>query len=145
MRFAVLLSLLPKHIWFLLALYCCASFVHFAHNAEYIAFYPNMPRWITRENVYWVWLAITVPGVAALAAAAFGWRAVAALLLIAYGTFGLDGLGHYALALCSQHTLAMNFTIWFEVLAGSILAICATNHLRKIAIERADAPPAQAA
>jgi len=48
----------------------------------------------------------------------------------------MDGLSHYALALCSQHTLVMNFTIWFEVLAGVILAICASNHLRKIAIEQ---------
>lgn len=134
MPFSVRLPQLPKHIWWLLALYCCASFVHFAHNAEYIAFYPNMSCWITRENVYWAWLAITVPGVAALAAASFGWRAIAALLLIVYASFGLDGLGHYALALCSQHTLAMNFSIWFEVLAGVVLAICAANHLRKIAV-----------
>lgn len=42
---------LPIHVWLLLAVYCCASLIHFAHNAEYIAFYPNMPLWITRENV----------------------------------------------------------------------------------------------
>lgn len=136
MRFLTKLAQLPKHLWFLLALYCCASFVHFAHNAEYIAFYPNMPLWITRENVYWVWLTITAVGIAAIAASSLGWRVVAALLLIVYGSLGLDGLGHYALALCSQHTLAMNFTIWFEVAAGTILAICAANHLRTIAVVR---------
>ena len=133
MRIAARLAQLPRHIWWLIALYCCASFVHFAHNAEYIAFYPNMPLWITRENVYWVWLAITAFGVAAVVASSLGWRVIAALLIIAYGSFGLDGLGHYALALCSQHTLAMNFSIWFEVLAGALLAVCAANHLRRIA------------
>ena len=136
MRSAIRLPQLPKHIWFLLALYCCASFIHFAHNAEYIAFYPNMPRWITRENVYSVWLAITAVGIAAVAASSLRWRAITALLLTAYGSLGLDGLGHYALALCSQHTLTMNFTIWFEVIAGSILAVCAANQLRGTAIER---------
>ncbi len=137
MRFLAKLAQLPKHLWFLLALYCCASFIHFAHNAEYIAFYPNMPLWITRENVYWVWLAITAVGIAAVAASLSGWRAIAALLLIVYGSLGLDGLGHYALALCSQHTLAMNFTIWFEVAAGAILALCAANQLRAVTLARA--------
>ena len=117
-------SLFPPHIWALLALYCVASLVHFTHNAEYIAFYPNMPDGITREQVYVVWLAITFVGLAGIAFARIGWRAIGLACLVAYGLFGLDGLGHYALALCSQHTLAMNFTIWFEVVAGIALAMC---------------------
>lgn len=133
MRFAERLGQLPKHLWFLLALYCCASLIHFAHNAEYIALYPNMPLWITRENVYWAWLAITAVGFAAVIASSLEWRTGAALLLVAYGGLGLDGLGHYTLALCSQHTLAMNFTIWFEVLAGLLLAVCAANRLSRVA------------
>ncbi len=136
MRIARQLQKLPKHVWLLLAVYCCASLIHFAHNAEYIAFYPNMPLWITRENVYWVWLAITAVGIAGMIALSLGWRTGAALLFVAYGGFGLDGLGHYALALCSQHTLAMNFTIWFEVLAGSTLAVCAAIYLHKIIAEQ---------
>jgi len=36
----------------LFALYTLASLTHFAHNAEYIAFYPGLPVWMTRESVY---------------------------------------------------------------------------------------------
>lgn len=114
----------PGHIRALLAVYGVASLVHFSHNAEYIAFYPNMPASITRENVYVVWLVITLVGVAGMAFARIGWRGVGLACLVAYGLLGLDGLGHYALALCSQHTLAMNLTIWFEVVAGIALAMC---------------------
>jgi hypothetical protein len=129
-------ALFPKHVWVLLTLYGLASLMHFAHNAEYIAFYPNMPVWLTRENVYLAWLAVTSVGVLAVVFASAGWRAAAALLLVVYGAFGLDGLGHYWLALCSQHTLTMNVTIWAEALAGVALAICATCALRSRAVRR---------
>jgi len=112
---------LPPAVWALALLYCGASLLHFAHNAEYIAFYPNMPAWITRETVYWVWLAITGVGALGAALALCGRRVAAALCLMAYGAFGFDGLGHYWLALCSQHTFAMNFSILFEVCAGATL------------------------
>jgi hypothetical protein len=130
---------IPAHIWILVALYCAASLIHFTHNAEYIAFYPNMPAWLTREKVYIAWLAVTSVGLTGAAFAAFGWRIAAVLALAAYGCFGLDGLGHYALALCSQHTFAMNFTIWFEVVAGLLLAAaCAACVARIAAARRAD-------
>lgn len=118
-------SQLPKGLWSLAALYCIASLIHFAHNAEYIALYPNVPAWLTREQVYLVWLAITGVGIAGGVLAAVGWRMAAAVLLAADGAFGLDGLGHYALALCSEHTLAMNLTIAFEAVAGLALAVAA--------------------
>ena len=57
----------PSHLWAWLALYGVASLVHFGHNAEYIAFYPNMPAWLTREKVYLAWLAITGLGVSGAA------------------------------------------------------------------------------
>jgi len=119
----------PKHFWLLLAVYCAASLVHFAHNAEYIAFYPNMPPWLTRENVYLAWLAVASVGLLAITLAATGWRAAAAVSFVVYGALGLDGLGHYWLALCSQHTLTMNLTIWAEALAGCALAACAGRGL----------------
>ena len=112
------MMLLPKSIWALVALYFVASLTHFAHNAEFIAFYPNMPQSLTRETVYLAWLAVTGIGVAALVATRFGLPALGAVLLAVYGAMGLDGLGHYMLALCSEHTLATNLTIWFEVVAG---------------------------
>jgi hypothetical protein len=116
---------LPKHVWVLLALYGVASLVHFAHNAEYIAFYPNMPVWLTREKVYLAWVAITSVGIIGAILVIAGWRATAALFLAAYGAFGLDGLAHYTLALCSEHTLATNLSIWFEAVAGVALALSA--------------------
>lgn len=114
---------IPKPVWLLLVVYFIASLTHFAHNAEFIAIYPNMPAFITRETVYWAWLAVSSLGVAGLIVSRLGLHALGALLLMAYGACGFDGLLHYTLALCSEHTLATNLTIWFEVLAGSALAI----------------------
>lgn len=115
---------MPAHIWTLAALYTVASLAHFVHNAEYLAYYPNMPAWVTRETVYQVWLAIAAFGAAGALIALTRWRVVAALLLAVYGAFGLDGLGHYTLALCSEHTWTMNATIWSEALTGVVLAGC---------------------
>ncbi len=111
--------------WSLAALYAAASLVHFAHNAEYIAFYPSMPSWLTREHVYLAWLAVASVG-------ALGWLlirvkrpALGLLVLGAYGALGLGGLAHYTLALCSEHTLAANLTIWAEASAGlALLLLC---------------------
>jgi hypothetical protein len=114
---------MPRHIRALLATYFVATLAHFVHNAEFIAFYPNMPAWITRETVYLAWLAIASVGVAGIIASRFGWSALGALLLGAYGALGLDGLQHYTLALCSEHTLAANVTIWSEAAAGIALAV----------------------
>lgn len=105
-----------------MALYSLASLVHFSHNAEYIAFYPNMPGWISRETVYLAWLAVAAVGLLGGALWLLGWRRVAVFVLALYGALGLDGLAHYTLALCSEHTLAMNMTIWFEALTGLALA-----------------------
>ena len=122
MQFRVRFPALPPHMWLLIAVYSAASFAHFAHNAEFIAFYPNMPVWITRETVYRAWLAIAAVGVVGVIFLAMSWRIAGVLALAAYGALGLDGLGHYALALCAEHTLAANLTIWLEVAAGSALA-----------------------
>ena len=114
---------LPRHVLALVLVYFCASLAHFAHNAEYIAFYPNMPAWLTREKVYLAWLAVTAVGVAGLLVLRLGWHAIGAVLVSAYGAFGLDGLAHYTLALCSEHTLATNLTIWSEAISGLLLML----------------------
>lgn len=114
---------LPKHIWILLAVYFVASLAHFIHNAEYIAFYPNMPAWITRDTVYIAWLAVTSFGVVGLIASRLRWHALGALFIALYGACGLDGLLHYTLALCSDHTLATNVTIWSETVSGLVLLL----------------------
>ena len=116
-------SPLPTHPWVLVAVYFCASLAHFTHNAEFIAFYPNMPTWLTREQVYLAWMAINSLGLAGLFMAQLGCRVLGVLFIGAYGALGLDGLGHYALALCSEHTLAANVTIWAEVASGFVLLV----------------------
>jgi hypothetical protein len=80
-----------------------------------------MPAWLTREHVYVAWLGVTSIGVAALVFLRLGLAAVGTAFVGLYGALGLDGLAHYTLALCSEHTLATNLTIWSEALAGFIL------------------------
>jgi hypothetical protein len=130
--------ILPRHIQALLAVFFVATLAHFTHNAEFIAFYPGMPEWLTREKVYLAWLCMTGVGVAGLVAARFGPAAVGALLLGAYGALGLDALQHYQLALCSEHTLTANITIWSEAAAGVALALAsAVRFSRAFAAPRA--------
>lgn len=116
----------------LFALYTVASLAHFSHNAEYIAFYPGLPVWMTRESVYLAWLVVVSVGLLAVAATWRGWRRLGAALLIVYGMLGTDGLLHYTLALCSEHTFATNATIWAEVTLGIALACAAAVRLRRL-------------
>lgn len=125
----------------LVALYTGASLIHFTHNAEYVAFYPGLPAWMTRESVYLAWLAVASIGLAAGVASWFGCRRTAAVLLGIYGLFGFDGLLHYTLALCSEHSFAANATIWAEVLLGITLACAAAVRLKRIVV----LPPSPAA
>jgi hypothetical protein len=118
---------LPKHLQVLILVFFAANLVHFAHNAEYIAFYPGIPSWLTREKVYIAWLAGASIGLAGLLLSRTRLKVLGLMLIAAYGALGIDGLAHYTLALCSDHTLATNLTIWFEVAAGlALLLACAT-------------------
>jgi hypothetical protein len=121
---------LPASLWWLVALYSVASLVHFWHNAEFIAFYPNMPAWLSRDEVYLAWLAVSAVGLVSGVMWLSGWRRIALCVLGLYGALGLDGLGHYTLALCSDHTLAMNLTIWSEAVTGGALAAVSFWHAR---------------
>src|SRR5262245_35927168 len=103
-----------KRLLTLVVLYFLASLAHFTHNAEFIAFYPGMPEWLTRETVYLAWIGVASIGLGATLLLRFGSPGCALLLLMLYGAFGLDGLAHYTLALCSEHTLVANITIWSE-------------------------------
>lgn len=123
---ATLAKAFPVPVWILLALYAAASLAHFVHNAEYIAFYPNMPAGITRETVYLVWLAEFAVGATGVLLALAGWRVISAVLVGVYGALGLDGLLHYTLALCSEHTFAANLTIWSEAATGLALFVTAS-------------------
>jgi len=114
---------LPRALGLLLAAYFAASLLHFAHNAAFIAYYPNMPAWITPERIWLAWLAVSSVGLVALVLTHAGRRCAGALCMAAYGAFGLDGLLHYTLALCSEHTLATHLTIALEAGAGLALLL----------------------
>jgi hypothetical protein len=59
-------STVPRPVWLLFLAYTLASFAHFVHNAEFIAFYPGMPVWITRETLYQAWWVVAGVGVLGL-------------------------------------------------------------------------------
>jgi len=73
--------------------------------------------------------------VAGLIILRLGLRALGVLFVGAYGAFGLDGLGHYTLALCSEHSLATNVTIWSEAIAGLMLTMASAVLLGRRAHE----------
>lgn len=120
---------LPKHLLFLLVLYCAASLAHFAHNAEFLGEYPNMPAWLSPFRVYAAWLGVTAVGLLGLWAARTRLQALGVALIAAYAALGFDGLAHYSLAPMSAHTFAMNFTIWFEVVTAAGLLVATSLFL----------------
>ena len=105
--------------WLLLA-YCATSLLHFVHNAEYLADYPNLPAWISRASVYGVWGGIFVLGLGGYLLYRRGHAVAGLTLLAAYTSLGFDGLLHYGRAPMSAHTVAMNLTIWSEVAAAAV-------------------------
>ena len=115
----------PGSAWVgsLLLLYLAASFLHFAHNAEYLGDYPNLPEWLGRADVYLVWVGSAAVGVGGYALYRLGWQLAGLVLIGAYALFGFDGLLHYTRAPFAAHTSAMNFTICFEVAAAALLLL----------------------
>lgn len=115
----------------LLLLYLAASLLHFTHNAEYLADYPNLPVWLDRADVYLAWLGLAAVGAAGWVLQRIGWRIAGLLLIGVYAAFGFDGLLHYTRAPIGAHTAAMNFTIWFEVAAAALLLLWVVTSLAK--------------
>jgi hypothetical protein len=112
-----------KPLPWLLALYGLASLVHFAHNAEFLGGYPNLPAWLSRSQIYGAWCGITVVGLVGYALYRRG-RAFSGLsLLVVYTLLGFDGLLHYQRAPFAAHSAAMNLTIWSEVAAATLAFI----------------------
>ncbi len=116
-----LFSKLPKPFLLLVAAYFLTSLGHFAHNAEFICEYPNLPAWLTRAKVYAAWLAITSVGVVGFILIKNKLVAAGLLLVAIYAALGFDGLGHYAVAPMALHTLGANITILSEVAAAALL------------------------
>jgi hypothetical protein len=105
------------------ALYTLASLMHFAHNAEFLHEYPNLPASITRSSVYLAWLGLAVIGFGGFTLYRVGWRRCGLVFLGAYATLGLYGLLHYTRAPVAAHTAMMNFTIWLECVAAIVLLL----------------------
>lgn len=119
---------LPKPFLVLAAAYFLTSLGHFAHNAEFICEYPNLPAWLTRAKVYAAWLAITSVGVAGFILIKNKLIPAGLLLVAVYAALGFDGLGHYAVAPIAHHTLGANIAILSEVAAAALL-LAATVYL----------------
>ena len=107
----------------LVLIYAGASLIHFVHNAEFVAEYPNLPISWTRGGVYGAWVAMTAVGAAGVLLVLRGFQAPGLLALGVYGLLGLASLGHFLLAPFAAHTAAMASTILFEVGAASLLLV----------------------
>ncbi|HEX4389260.1 MAG TPA: hypothetical protein VH109_11600 [Steroidobacteraceae bacterium] len=107
-------------LW-VLVLYAAASLLHFAHNAEYLAQYPNLPASWSRGDVYLAWCCLTTLGVGGYVFWLRGKRTVGLTLLTVYAALGFGGLLHYTRAPLTQHSSLMNLTIWAEAFGAALL------------------------
>ena len=121
----------------LLFLYLAASLLHFAHNAEYLADYPNLPAWLGRFDVYLVWIVQAAVGVGGYALWRRGRRLAGLLLIGAYAAAGFDALLHYTRAPFSAHTPLMNFTIGLECFAAAVLLIAVVASIASLRTRKA--------
>jgi hypothetical protein len=112
-----------KRLGVLLGVCLAASLLHFAHNAEFLGDYPNLPYWLTRSQVYLTWTVLAAIGVGGFVLYLRRWPSVGLWLMGLYAVTGFDGLLHYSRAPFHAHTAAMNFTIWFEVIAAAALLV----------------------
>jgi hypothetical protein len=108
--------------WLLLA-YAAASLLHFAHNAEHLAEYPNLPSSWSRADVYIAWACVTVVGIVGYAVYRRGRPGTGLTLLCVYAALGFGGLLHYTRAPLAHHSPMMNATIWLEVAAAALLLL----------------------
>ena len=116
-------AIASKRLIALCAVYMVASLIHFAHNAEFLVDYPNLPQTWTRAGVYLGWVGMTVVGAIGLFLVTRGFRVVGLLLIAVYSILGMDSLGHYVVAPISAHTVAMNLTIMLEVSTAALVFV----------------------
>ena len=115
----------------LVLVHAAASLVHFAHNATFLADYPNMPAWLSPAGVYAVWLAQAAIAAAGVVLLLRG-RRIGLALIATYAVLGFAGLDHYVLAPMSAHTVAMNATIWLEFATGLLLRLFVAWQMRSL-------------
>ena len=112
---------ISKTLPIFLLVYGAASLIHFVHNAEFLADYPNLPASWTRSGVYFAWIGLTGLGAGGWVLVSRGYQLAGLLLLAVYAALGLDSLGHYVVAPLSNHTVVMNSTILLEVAAAALV------------------------
>jgi hypothetical protein len=105
------------------ALYAAATLLHFAHNAHYLAHYPNLPASWSGADVYAAWGVLTALGVLGFALYATGAGRIGRPILGLYALLGFGGLLHYTRAPPAHHSAMMNLTIWAEAAAGTLLLV----------------------
>ena len=105
----------------LFALYAAATLLHFAHNAEYLTQYPNLPPSWSRAEVYVAWGGLMALGLLGFALYRSGARNLGLTLLGLYASLGYGGLLHYTRAPMTHHSSMMNVTIWAEAVAATLL------------------------
>ena len=121
----------------LFPLYVAASLWHFSHNAEYLNEYPNLPAWISRTNIYGIWLGMTAIGCVGFLLYLRRRVAMGLIILGLYATLGLDGLFHYTRAPFSAHTISMNGTILLEAsIAAAVLVVALVIGRHRAALKR---------
>ncbi len=113
------------------AAYTAASLFHFAHNATFLADYPNLPPSLTVARVYAAWVALALLGVSGALAVRRGYLRLGLVTVAVYGAFGLDGFAHYLRAPMSHHAATMNATIWLEAATGVLLAAVSLKAARR--------------
>lgn len=123
----------------LLLTYGLASLFHYAHNAEFLADYPNMPGWLSRTKVYFAWLGVTAVGMTGYLLFRRGHKLIGLSVIALYAALGFDGLAHYSLAPMSAHTATMNVSIWLEVAAAALLLIVVAALMTKQVAAKASA------
>ena len=122
---------LPRALLVLLLAYGAASLLHYAHNAEFLADYPNLPAWMSRTKVYVAWFGVTAVGVLGYLLVRRRYQLIGLFVIAMYAALGFDGLGHYTLAPVSAHTATMNVTIWLEVATAALVLFAAAGLVAK--------------
>ena len=117
----------PKVLLVLCLLYAAASLIHFAHNAESLADYPNMPEWLSRAKIYAAWLCLTAVGVVGCFLVHRGFQLTGLLVIAVYAALGFDSLTHYVVAPFAAHTAMMHVTIWMDVATAAVLLVAAAR------------------
>ena len=120
-----------KTLLVFLLIYGVASLIHFIHNAEYLAAYPNLPESWTRNGVYLAWVGMTCVGLLGCFLLYRGYQVAGLITVAVYALLGIDSIAHYIVAPMSAHTAAMHVTIVLEVTAGGLLLIETVRLLTK--------------